>query len=82
MSPSDFLELTPQEINWKIDAYNEARRSHQMDVWNTAMLVAIGVNAPAKFPSFEKFCPDGSRRRAPSTFVKKAIEKARELGDI
>jgi len=78
MTPSEFLELTPQEINWKIEAYNEKARARQLDVWNAAMLIAIGFNDPKKFPSFDKFCPG----RAKSKFLEKAMKKARELGDI
>lgn len=62
MSPWEFLELTPREINWMIQAHNSERKERNRDIYNLAVLVANGINAPKKFPSFEKFYPDAASK--------------------
>jgi hypothetical protein len=52
------LELTPIEINWKVDARNLRQRQRDHDLYDLGSLVAVGVNNLKGFPkSVEKFRP-------------------------
>jgi hypothetical protein len=52
------LDLTPIEINWKVEAYNRKNRQRDQDLYDLGSLVVIGVNNPKQFPkSLQKFRP-------------------------
>lgn len=58
MDLESFLRSTPPEINWKIEARNDARRDVAMRDYNFALLLLNGHNNPKKFPKFETFYPE------------------------
>lgn len=59
LTPQQFFDLTPYEINIKIESYNEAHRAHDADIYELAALITIGFNQPKSFPkSLQKFRPD------------------------
>jgi hypothetical protein len=43
------LELTPREINWKVQAWNARFEQNNLDIKDLATLVTIGVNNPKEF---------------------------------
>ena len=50
--------MTPQEINWKVEAWNRQNRQKDQDIFDLGYLIAVGVNDPKKFPkSVQKFRP-------------------------
>ncbi len=64
MSYLAFLSSTPDEINWKVEAYNEEKREQAALNYKTVVLFLNGRNAPNKFPSFERFYPDKQNKIA------------------
>jgi len=72
MDAKGFLESTPVEISWKIDAWEIAQARNDRDIYDLGSLVAIAFNNPKHFPkSLSKFRPsqitkkiDDQERRA------------------
>jgi len=59
LTPAQFLELTPYEINLKVENYNREHRANDIDIFELAALITIGFNNPKSFPSsLQKFRPD------------------------
>jgi hypothetical protein len=64
---TDFLELTPAEINWKVQAYNEQRREEALRDYRHVILIRSAVaslfDAKINFPSFSQFYPERQGQR-------------------
>jgi hypothetical protein len=65
--PSGFWQITPREAMVILDGADARDRTQmrmgQAIAWATAQLVMIGMNAPKKFPKFDKAFPDPEARR-------------------
>jgi hypothetical protein len=50
MTAGEFLDTTPVEINWKIEAWNERKWLRDADIYDLAWMTALAANNPKKFP--------------------------------
>lgn len=85
MDVGGFLESTPVEINWKIEAWNDARRAEAQRDYRFILTLLNGRNKPDAFPSFQRFYPENdpeTDRPRIEKHVAKAMETARALGHI
>ncbi len=55
LSPKDFYELTPHEINIKIKSLNENAIDDYQKLYNLGVLMTIGFHSPKDYPPFNKF---------------------------
>jgi len=85
MDAEAFLRSTPVEINWKIEAYNDARRSDASRDYRSIVHMAIAWHNPKKLPPFEKFYPENDTKKKAQSMdhnVAKAMATAKALGHI
>jgi hypothetical protein len=85
MDAEGFLRSTPVEINWKIEAYNDARRYDASRDYRSIVHMAIAWHNPKKLPPFEKFYPEnnpGRQKPKVGANVAKAMATAAALGHI
>jgi hypothetical protein len=84
MSFEAFHASTPPEINIKIEAWNSERKREAMRDYTFIVTMATAMNAPKKFPSFERFYPEKDTSGQPviDRCTAKAMEVAKQLGDI
>ena len=58
MDVGGFLSSTPVEINWKVEAWNEAQARNDRDIYELGTLVFLAQQNPKAFPkSLSKFRP-------------------------
>jgi hypothetical protein len=53
LSPSDFWDLTPLEINAKIEGHQTNLEERYLEIHTLAALVGTAINNPKKFPQFK-----------------------------
>jgi hypothetical protein len=60
------LALTPQEINWKIEAWNDAKATKAIDDYALISLLRTGVaslfDKKSKFLTLKQFSPEADRK--------------------
>ena len=82
LSPSQFFNLTPEEINFKIECYND--KIERDDLQRQYLAYNIGACARCildeKYPSFDAMFPD--HKTSFEEENKNAIEIAKKLGDL
>ncbi len=78
MSLDEFFNLSPQEINWKILAYNEEIERQRKDGYNLAVLMGYAYHDPKKMPKFEKVYPKAiNQNQAPASENEERVLKER-----
>jgi hypothetical protein len=87
-----FLRSTPPEINWKIEAWNDARTTKAADDYASVSLLRTAVaslfDKDTKFPGLKEFCPEAAKKLEAQSAPKvddqleNAMKIARELGVI
>jgi hypothetical protein len=95
MDLGGFLRSTPPEINWKIEAWNDARITKTADDYASVSLLRTAVaslfDKDTKFPSLKEFCPEAAKKieeeqakRPPPVDeqLENAMDIARQLGHI
>jgi len=55
MSAEEFLRSTPQEIAWKLEAYNETRNEQIALNWQLGQLIGYAFHDPKHYPALSKF---------------------------
>ena len=60
------MDLTPAEINWKTDAWNDANIVKAIDDYASVDLLRSAVaslfDKKNKFPTLTQFCPEGAKK--------------------
>ncbi|MCK9571058.1 hypothetical protein M0R72_19070 [Candidatus Pacearchaeota archaeon] len=83
MSAEEFLSSTPVEINWKIEAYNDARRDQAARDYRLVNQLGWIWHDPAHAPQFERFYPETdpvTKKQKVDSKTAKAINTAKALG--
>jgi len=55
MDYRQFLQSTPIEITFKIEAYNDRLRDQAMRDYSLATIIVTGWHNPKKFPKFQRY---------------------------
>lgn len=53
LTPDEFFDLTPYEINLKIKAFSQNHERFISDLHFLGMLVSVAVNSPKDYPKLE-----------------------------
>lgn len=66
------MELTPTEINLKVETYNKRQSNRNLDISDLSTLIALGINNPKEFKKvLKKFRLDPLKVKAENLEMKR-----------